>query len=208
MPGTAASRSADELGDIRMPELKRIYWTRMGLRLAFMAVTLWLFGSAILSLMPQAALSAGPAPSSATEVLRSMVDDVIAAVTLPAAIAVVLIIAAAAINAQDVRRRDPVRRFTRQQRRAGMARAGGVCEMETGFGRRCSRTAEHGDHFYPWSKGGSTSLQNFVAACSRCNRAKGARIPSPGQRMRLERRRRTYVPREGAVAVGERQPLP
>ncbi|WHP60411.1 HNH endonuclease signature motif containing protein [Arthrobacter sp. KFRI-F3372] len=173
-----------------------------------MAVTLWLFGSAILSLMPQAALSAGPAPSSATEVLRSMVDDVIAAVTLPGAIAVVLVIAAAVINARDVRRRDPVRRFTRQQRRAGMARAGGVCEMETGFGRRCSRGAEHGDHFYPWSKGGSTSLQNFVAACSRCNRAKGARIPSPGQRMRLERRRRTYVPPDGAVAVGERQPLP
>jgi hypothetical protein len=91
-----------------------------------------------------------------------MVDDVIAAVTLPGAAAVVLIIAAAVINAQDVRRRDPVRRFTRQQRRAGMAPAGGVC----------------------------------------------AGIPSPGQRMRLERRRRTYVPPDGAVAVGERQPLP
>jgi putative flavoprotein involved in K+ transport len=24
--------------------------------------------------------------------------------------------------------------------------------------------AEHGDHFYPWSKGGSTSLENFVTA--------------------------------------------
>jgi hypothetical protein len=92
-----------------------------------------------------------------------MVDDAIAAVTLPGAIAVVLIIIAAArINAWDVRRRDPVRRFTRQQRRAGMAPAGGVC----------------------------------------------AGIPSPGQRMRLERRRRTYVPPDGAVAVGERQPLP
>jgi hypothetical protein len=91
-----------------------------------------------------------------------MVDDVIAAVTLPGAAAVVLIIAAAVINAQDVRRRDPVRRFTRQQRRAGMAPAGGVC----------------------------------------------AGIPSPGQRMRLERRRRTYVPPDGAVAVGEWQPLP
>ena len=191
-----------------MPELKRIYWTRMGLRLLFMVVTVWLFGSAILSLMPQAALSAGPAPSSAAEVLRSMVDRVTAAVTLPGAIAVVLIIAAAVINARDVRRRDPVRRFTRQQRRAGMARASGVCEMETGFGRRCSRAAEHGDHFYPWSKGGSTSLQNFVAACSRCNRAKGARIPSPGQQLRLERRRRTYVPPDGAVAAGERQPIP
>ena len=89
-----------------------------------------------------------------------------------------------------------------------MAQAAGQCEMEAGFRRRCSRPAEHGDLFYPWSKGGSTSLQNFVAACSRCNRAKGAQIPSPAPQERLERRRRTYVPLDGAVSVGERQPLP
>ncbi|WP_371706878.1 HNH endonuclease [Pseudarthrobacter sp. NIBRBAC000502772] len=88
-----------------------------------------------------------------------------------------------------------------------MARAAGLCEMEAGFRRRCSRPAEHGDHFYPWSKGGSTSLQNFVAACARCNRAKGARIPSPGQQERIERRRRDYFMPEGSVSVGERQPL-
>jgi hypothetical protein len=191
-----------------MQELKRIYWTRMGLRLAFMAIMVWLFGSAILSLMSQADVAVGSGMSAASGVLRALVDRVVTAVTLPGVIAVVLIIAAAVINAQDVRRRDPVRRFTRQQRREGMVRAGGVCEMEAGFGRRCSRAAEHGDHFYPWSKGGSTSLQNFVAACSRCNRAKGARIPSPGQQIRLERRRRAYVPLDDAVAAGERQPLP
>ncbi|HJW01525.1 MAG TPA: HNH endonuclease signature motif containing protein, partial [Arthrobacter sp.] len=93
------------------------------------------------------------------------------------------------VVARDVRRRDPVRRFTRQQRREGMARAAGLCELEAGFGRRCGRPAERGDHFYPWSKGGSTSLQNFVAACAKCNRAKRARIPSPGQQHRMERRR-------------------
>lgn len=191
-----------------MPELNRIYWTRLGLRLAFTATMVWLFGAAIVSLMSQAEVGLSSGASTAAGVFRSTVDRVMAAVTLPGVIAVVLIIAAAVINARDVRRRDSVRRFTRQQRRAGMARAGGVCEMETGFGRRCSRAAEHGDHFYPWSKGGSTSLQNFVAACSRCNRAKGARTPSPGQQMRLERRRHAYVPIDGAVAVGERQPLP
>ena len=94
---------------------------------------------------------------------RTFRDNVIAAVTLPGSAVVVMFILAAVINAQDVRRRDPVRRFTRQQRREGMARAGGGCEMEAGFRRRCFRPAEHGDHFYPWSKGGSTSLQNFVA---------------------------------------------
>jgi 5-methylcytosine-specific restriction endonuclease McrA len=89
-----------------------------------------------------------------------------------------------------------------------MARASGQCEMEAGFRRRCSRPAEHGDHFYPWSKGGSTSLQNFVAACARCNRAKGARIPSPRRQDRLIRRRRDYVTLDTAVSVGQRQPLP
>ncbi|MEJ1191872.1 HNH endonuclease [Pseudarthrobacter sp. CCNWLW207] len=53
-----------------------------------------------------------------------------------------------------------------------------------GSGVAAPRPAEHGDHFYPRSEGGSTSLQNFVAACARCNRAKRARIPSPGQQRR------------------------
>jgi 5-methylcytosine-specific restriction endonuclease McrA len=117
-----------------------------------------------------------------------------------------LTIAAAIIRGRDIRRRDPVGRFTRQQRREGMARANDQCEMESGFRRRCSCPAEHGDHFCPWSKGGSTSLRNFVVACGRCNRAKGAQILSPTQQERIERRRLSYVP-PGAAAVGERQPL-
>jgi 5-methylcytosine-specific restriction endonuclease McrA len=127
---------------------------------------------------------------------------------LPGLFALVLACVGAVTSARDIRRRDPVRRFTRQQRREGMARAGGTCELEAGFGRRCRRPAEHGDHFYPWSKGGSTSLQNFVAACARCNRAKRARVPSPGQQQRLERRRRDYVTSGASVSAGERQPLP
>jgi hypothetical protein len=191
-----------------MLELKRIYGTRQGLRLTFMAVTVWLFASAILALMPKTNVGAGVGPSSAADVLRGVFDGIVAAVTLPGLLVAVLIIVAAITNARDVRRRDPVRRFTRQQRREGLARAGGQCEMEAGFRRRCSRPAEHGDHFYPWSKGGSTSLQNFVAACARCNRGKSARIPSPGKQGRLERRRRDYVAPDGVVSVGERQPLP
>ena len=209
LPSPAGTRFAElgMTGDDQMLELKRIYWTRQGLRLAIIAVTAWLFASAILSLMPKANVGAGTVPSSGMQIVRGMFDGVGAAVTLPGVSMVVLIIVAAVINARDVRRRDPVRRFTRQQRREGMARAGGQCEMEAGFRRRCSRPAEHGDHFYPWSKGGSTSVQNFAAACARCNRAKSAKIPSPGQQERLERRRRDYVAAEGAVSAGERQPL-
>ncbi|WP_461163563.1 HNH endonuclease [Arthrobacter sp. R4-81] len=190
-----------------MLELKRIYWTRLCLRLAYSAVMVWVSMSVVAALMPKAAAVAGASPASATEVLRGLFDGVVAAVTLPGLVAVVLVIVAAVTKARDVRRRDPVRRFARQQSREGMARAGGQCEMEAGFRRRCSRPAEHGDHFYPWSKGGSTSLQNFVAACARCNRMKGAKIPSPGQQERLERRRRGDVAFEGPVSVGERRSL-
>ncbi|MFJ6077059.1 HNH endonuclease [Pseudarthrobacter sp. NPDC092419] len=191
-----------------MQELSRIYWTRMGLRLAYSAVMLWLAFSVMTALMPKAAPVAGPAPTTPAEVLRGLVDGVVAVAVLPGLVIVVLGIVAAVVTAGDVRRRDPVRRFTRQQRREGMSRAGGLCELESGFGRRCARPAEHGDHFYPWSKGGSTSLQNFVAACARCNRSKRAGIPSPAQQRRLERRRRDYLPSSSSVSVGERQPLP
>ena len=192
-----------------MLELKRIYWTRQLLRLAMAALTVWIFAAAILSLVARSGnVAADRRPKTVTAIFTEMFDGVLAAVALPGVLAVVLTMIVAIIRGRDVRRRDPVRRFSRQQRREGMSRAEGQCEMEAGFRRRCSRPAEHGDHFYPWSKGGSTSLQNFVAACSRCNRAKGAQIPSPGQQERLERRRRTYVTLEDAVAVGERQPLP
>lgn len=167
-----------------MVELKRIYWSRQALRLAYSAVLVWLSISVILALLPKSKVvsASGAGISAATEVLRGMVDSVLAAVALPGAFLVVLFIVAAIIHSRDVGRRDPVRRFTRQQRREGMARAANLCEMEAGFRRRCSRPAEHGDHFYPWSKGGSTSLQNFVAACAMCNRAKGARIPPRANR--------------------------
>lgn len=191
-----------------MVELKRIYWSRKALRLAYAAVMMWLAISVFLALMPKANVVAGSGISSVTEVARGMFDRVLAAAVLPGLFLVVLVIIAAIIHGRDVQRRDPVRRFTRQQRRDGMARAAGLCEMEAGFRGRCSRPAEHGDHFYPWSKGGSTSLRNFVAACARCNRAKGARIPSPGQQERIERRRREYVAPDGLVSVGERHPLP
>ncbi|MFC7847175.1 HNH endonuclease [Arthrobacter sp. NPDC057388] len=193
-----------------MLELKRIYWTRVALRLAYFGATVWLAAAVVLAFQPKAGTVALGERGTLVVggIMRDMFDRALAAATAPGLAILALVITVLIIRSRDVRRRDPVRRFTRQQRREGMARAGGQCEMEAGFRRRCSRLAEHGDHFYPWSKGGSTSLQNFVAACSRCNRAKGAQIPSPAQQKRLEARRRTYVVLEAAVPVGERQPLP
>lgn len=190
-----------------MVELKRIYWSRQALRLAYSAVIVWLAVSVFLGLMPKGKAATGNGASTISGVLRGFVDSVLAAVALPGLLLLALFIVAAVVHGRDVRRRDPLRRFNRQQRREGMARAGGQCEMEAGFGRRCSRPAEHGDHFFPWSKGGSTNLQNFVAACARCNRAKGARIPSPGRQARMERRRREYVAPDSTASVGERRQL-
>ena len=121
-----------------MVELKRIYWGRQALRLAYSAVLVWLSISVIQALLPKpkAVSVSGTGISAATEVLRGMLDSVLAAVALPGAFLVVLLIVAAILHSQDVRRRDPVRRFTRQQRREGMARAAGLCEMEAGFRRR------------------------------------------------------------------------
>lgn len=190
-----------------MVELKRIYWSRQALRLAYSAVVVWLSASIVLSLMPEANPPDSQSAATVAEISRGMVVRVLAAVTVPGLFLVILTIVGVVIRARDMKRRDRVRRFSPPQRREGMTRAGGQCEMESGLRRRCSRPAEHGDHFYPWSKGGSTSLQNFVAACAKCNRAKGARIPSPGQQARIERRRRADLPPAGSVRVGARQPL-
>lgn len=75
--------------------------------------------------------------ATVAEILRGMVDGVLAAVTVPGLFLVVLTIVAAVIRDRDVKRRDQVRRFSGQQRREGMARAGGQCEMESGLRRRC-----------------------------------------------------------------------
>lgn len=100
---------------------------------------------------------------------------------------------------------DPSRLFSPVQRNEGFARAGGRCELDGFFlFTRCKGKAHHGDHHYPWSKGGSTSMVNFVAACARCNTSKGAKIPTAWATMRMEARRRKYFPQGVPVKAGER----
>ena len=205
--GRIAARLELIWGNEPMVELKRIYWSRQALRLAYAAVVVWLAVSVVVALARTGKADSASSTPTVSGALRGFLDSVLAAVAVPGLFTIVLLIVAVVIHGRDVRRRDPVRRFSRQQRREGMARAGGQCEMEAGFRRRCSRPAEHGDHFFPWSKGGSTNLQNFVAACARCNRAKGARLPSPGRKARIDGRRREYVAPAGSVSVGARRPL-
>ncbi|MFC8041266.1 HNH endonuclease [Paenarthrobacter sp. NPDC057355] len=187
-------------------ELRRIYWTRQVLRLLVAVSGVWLLLAAYSSLStPRDIRDFGT--GSVGTVVQGIFGGLWIAIWPLAVFIALLLLVATLFRTSDVRRRDPQRRFTRYQRREGMLRAGGLCELESGYRRRCTRTAEHGDHFYPWSKGGATSLRNFVAACSHCNRRKSARIPSPGMLTRLERRRATYVATNTAVPVGERRRL-
>ena len=100
--------------------------------------------------------------------------------------------------------RDPRRLFDPAQRRAGLDRAQGRCEMENWLFLRCRRPASHGDHWIPWSRGGATDISNFVAACSRCNLTKSSTMPTTSQAWRLQHRRRRYFPAETSPQVGSR----
>lgn len=107
--------------------------------------------------------------------------------------------------------KDPIRMFTPEQRRSGFALSGNQCEFEgLFFFSRCRRDAEHGDHWYPWSRGGPTSMENFVAACARCNTSKGAKVPTFWQTQRLAARRRKYYPaaRQHQITPGARYEIP
>jgi hypothetical protein len=100
--------------------------------------------------------------------------------------------------------RDPQRLFTSGQKQAGGARAAGRCEMENLLFLRCRRPGEHGDHWYPHSKGGASDMDNYVHACAFHNLAKGGRIPSFWETQRLEWRRRRYFPVEHASRPGSK----
>lgn len=90
--------------------------------------------------------------------------------------------------------RDGQRLFTVAQRALGRDLAGGRCEHANILGVRCHRPGAHGDHIYPWSKGGATIQSNFAWLCAAHNLSKGARVPSAVQIWALQRRRRRYYP--------------
>ena len=104
------------------------------------------------------------------------------------------------------RKRDPVRAFDANQRRAAKLWCGNRCEFDAPvlFWCRCSKPAEHADHFIPWSSGGATSMRNLVMACAGHNLSKSAKIPSRFQAARIARRRRKYFPASMPLMPGER----
>jgi hypothetical protein len=92
------------------------------------------------------------------------------------------------------RARDTQRMFNSAQRRQLSKLCGGRCEHKSWLWGRCRGPAEHADHIYPWSRGGSTTLGNGQMLCAWHNLTKGALIPSTLYIVRLERRRERYYP--------------
>lgn len=89
------------------------------------------------------------------------------------------------------------------QLREGHARAGHICEYtHTKTGERCSNRSGEGDHFYPYSKEGATTMKNFVSECKWHNQWKGARLLLD-EKVLIEERRKTYFPTGVDVEVGE-----
>lgn len=111
-----------------------------------------------------------------------------------AAVAMAMALGIAGVSRRRNTAFDPRRMFTAEERRIGFARAGNQCEFTRWFFFRCTRTASHGDHYIPWSRGGATSMRNFAAACASCNIAKSAHLPSEIDKVLLQARRARYFP--------------
>jgi hypothetical protein len=71
-------------------------------------------------------------------------------------------------------RKDNQRDFTSQQRLAIFRRDGGHCQIRMKcHGDKVTWDDWHCDHHVPWSKGGQTTVDNGVVACTACNLCKG-----------------------------------
>ena len=98
--------------------------------------------------------------------------------------------------------RDPVRRFSRSEKAAILARAGQRCEHHGWLFGRCKVTAGlEADHVHPHSRGGWTNVANGQALCRTHNRDKRADIPYNWQLRSLEKRRAGYFPTDLPAAV-------
>jgi 5-methylcytosine-specific restriction endonuclease McrA len=117
--------------------------------------------------------------------------------TVAAAIVVALLVAVRLVHslAHPPGTRDPVRRFTREDKAELLRRAGGRCERHGWITGRCKATAGlQADHVHPHSRGGWTNISNGQALCKRHNRSKSAAIPFNWQLKRIAKHRAAYYP--------------
>lgn len=94
---------------------------------------------------------------------------------------------------KDDSHRDAKRVFTAKEKAQMSRQCGNRCEG-TGLFFRCRYTGVdlHGDHWYPHSKGGATTMDNLVMLCPQCNRRKSDTIPTSLQTKALSWRRKHH----------------
>jgi hypothetical protein len=77
----------------------------------------------------------------------------------------------------DLRPLDPQRAFTDAQRKVIWVRDGKRCQVRGRCdGVDCDWDNWHADHKVPWSKGGTTTVENAQVCCPACNLAKGSTL--------------------------------
>jgi 5-methylcytosine-specific restriction endonuclease McrA len=147
--------------------------------------------------------SPSPTPTNSGQlIVHDLLHDIWAGLTSsPIVLGLLVLLAVGALvrSARQIRwasvPRDPLRRFSRTDKTAILARAAGRCERHGLLTGRCRLTTGlEADHVHPHSKGGRTSLTNGQALCKRHNRQKSARVPYRRELKRLAKRRLVYYP--------------
>lgn len=123
----------------------------------------------------------------------------------PAAVVVLVIIILSSPASGGSETRDPRRTFTATERREAFERAGLRCEHKPLLWHRCTNTPTQGDHIFPWSRGGRTTMSNQQALCPFHNSRKSGTVPTRLYIVRLQWRRRRYFPAEASPRVQWRQ---
>jgi len=88
-------------------------------------------------------------------------------------------------------RRDIKRVYSSKEKQLASKLCNNRCEGTRVFGR-CNYRGKNlqGDHWYPYSRGGATTVKNLVMLCPKCNQSKSNKIPSRFQTIALRLRRR------------------
>jgi 5-methylcytosine-specific restriction endonuclease McrA len=95
--------------------------------------------------------------------------------------------------------KDEFRNFDINTRRIIREKTFNRCEF--GHINRCKSNIDEIDHFFPFSKGGASTLQNAVGSCKYHNRRKGAYFPVLIYFIIKHRRKKYY--KNGSVHLGQ-----
>lgn len=107
------------------------------------------------------------------------------------------------------KRRDSKRVYTSKQKQLASKMCKNRCEG-TGILSRCKYRGRdlQGDHWYPYARGGATTIQNLVMLCPSCNKSKSDKIPSRFQTFALRKRRKYGYDYMGEIPTKVGQWLP